>query len=378
MAMADQENTAFKYMINQDLVNRIYRHVAVHYDQFDKKAFFKVTKRLNDLELKDRVKLVSKALKQVLPNSYSEGLKIIVQATKFPAPKVQELKGFDLWPFTDFVQTYGLDHFEESLQALHFLTSKFTAEFAIRSFLVHHTEETLQVLKGWAGDPDVHVRRLVSEGSRPRLPWGEQLKTFIADPRPTIRLLELLKYDQQMYVRKSVANHLNDISKDHPELAVQTLRKWLKEAPVKHQDKLLWIARHALRTLIKKGHPEALALLGYKKDITLKVKNLKLKKEVISVGEYLEFSFALISEKDAELMIDYIIHYQKSRGGSSPKVFKLAKKSVLKKQSLKIERRHSFKVVTTRVLYDGDHHLELFINGIKFKKLKFQLKGAKK
>lgn len=376
--MAEQENTAFKHFINQDLVNRIYRHIAVHHKELDKKAFLKVTKQLEELELKERVRLVSKVLKQVLPKSYPEGLRILLQATKFPAPKVQELKGFDLWPFTDFVQTYGLEHFEESLQALHFLTSKFTAEFAIRPFLIHHTEETLQVLNGWAGDSDVHVRRLVSEGSRPRLPWGEQLKAFIADPRPTIRLLELLKYDEQMYVRKSVANHLNDISKDHPELAIRTLRKWLKEAPVKHQEKLQWIARHALRTLIKKGHPEALALLGYKKDVTLKVKKLKLKKEVISVGEYLEFSFELVSAEDAELMIDYIIHYQKASGGTSPKVFKLAKKSVLKKQSLKIQRRHSFKVVTTRVLYDGDHHLELFINGIKFRKLKFQLKGAKK
>ncbi len=376
--MAEQESSAFKNFINQDLVNRIYRHIAVHYGELDKKAFLKVNKQLADLEMKDRVKLISRALKETLPKSYPDALKILVQATKSPAPKVQELKGFDLWPFTDFVQAYGLDHFEESLDALYFWTSKFTAEFAIRPFLIHQTEETLQVLRGWAQDADVHVRRLVSEGSRPRLPWGEQLKTFISDPRPTIRLLELLKYDEQMYVRKSVANHLNDISKDHPDLAIQTLRKWLKEAPVKQQDKLQWIARHALRTLVKKGHPEALALLGYKKGIDLKVKNLKLKKEVIRVGECLEFSFELVSATDAELMIDYIIHYQKAHGGTSPKVFKLAKKSVQKKMPLKIERRHSFKIVTTRVLYDGDHHLELFINGVKFKKLKFQLKGVKK
>lgn len=376
LAMAKNENTAFKHLINPDLVNRIYQHVSIHYSPLDKKAFHKINKQLGDLEMKDRVKLISKTLKETLPNAYPEALKILVLATTVPSPKVKELEGFELWPLTEFVQRYGLDYFEPSLEALYTWTSKFTGDFAVRPFLIHHPKRTLLLLKTWGKDPNVHVRRLVSEGSRPRLPWGEQLKSFIEDPRPTLRLLEMLKYDEQLYVRKSVANHLNDVSKDHPDITIKTLQKWLKDAPVKHQDKIKWIAGHALRTLLKKGHPAALELLGYEKDLVLKVKNLRLKKDVIKVGEYLEFSFELISPKDAELMIDYIIHYKKANGLTSPKVFKLAKKSVAKQRLLKMERRHSFKIVTTRVLYDGAHHLELFINGIKYGKIKFQLKGA--
>lgn len=370
----DVSDSAFKNWINADLVGRMATHIQHHHPSFNRKEFVALTLDLPNLELKPRVQLICDYLKKYLPEDYKQALRLLLNATTDPSPKAKALTGFDLWAFTEYVHRYGLKDFEESMDALYELTQRFTAEFAIRPFLIHEEKKTLKVLHQWSKDKNHHVRRLVSEGSRPRLPWGEQLKSFIQDPSPTLELLEKLKYDEELYVRKSVANHLNDISKDHPTLAIKTAKRWLKEAPEKHKGKINWIVKHALRTLLKKGHPEALKLLGYKTAGKLQVKNLKLSAKTVKIGSTLEFSFDLTSSHPAQVMVDYLIHHKKSNGENKPKVFKLTSKSLKAGETLNIKKKHSFKPVTTRKYYPGTHHLEIMINGQLLTKTPFTLK----
>lgn len=369
----NSEDSAFKNWINKDLVLRISAHIQKHSSQFDFKSFEKVGGKLQELEMKPRVQLIREALHKSLPTNYNKTLSILLKATLSPHKNTKPLKGFDLWPFTDFVQTYGLSNLDESLQALAEFTKLFTAEFAVRPFLIHHPKETLSYFHQWMKSENVHLRRLASEGSRPRLPWGEQLKAFIKDPSPTLPILEALKYDEELYVRKSVANHLNDISKDHPELAIKISKKWLKECPPEHKAKINWIVRHGLRTLIKKGNKSALELLGYSATGKVEVKDLKISTKKVRIGDHLEFSFDLHTAKGMAVMVDYIIHHKKSNGSHSPKVFKLTSKELEKKSVTAIRKKHSFKIVTTRTYYPGTHHLEIMVNGEVRARISFTL-----
>ncbi|KHD87655.1 MAG: DNA alkylation repair protein [Bdellovibrio sp. ArHS] len=376
MPQKNQESTdtAFKNWINEALVKRMAKHIAHHDPEFDSKAFIKLSHKLPELELKPRMRLICDFLKNHIPEDYKKALAILLKATKEPAPGVSPLRGFDLWAFTEYVHRYGLKDFDSSMKALHTFTELFTAEFAIRPFLIHEESKTLKVLQKWSKDKNHHVRRLVSEGSRPRLPWGEQLKSFIKDPTPTIKLLDQLKYDEELYVRKSVANHLNDISKDHPDIAIRVAARWMKEAPKEHKEKIGWIIRHALRTLLKKGNKEALKLLGFENKGKVQVKNLLLVSDNVKIGSHLEFSFEVACSEAAQIMVDYLIHHKKANGKTSPKVFKLTTKTMKHKEVISIKKKHSFKPITTRVYYPGTHYLEIMVNGKLLEKVPFELK----
>jgi 3-methyladenine DNA glycosylase AlkC len=290
--------------------------------------------------------------------------------------KKGDLKGFDLWPYADFIQTYGLKHAQKSLNALYEITQLFTSEFAIRPFLKQHTHESLAYLLNCAHDANVHVRRWSSEGSRPRLPWGERLDPFIDNPQLTLPILEVLKFDDELYVRKSVANHLNDMAKDHPLFVVKILKKWNRESPSEHLAKIQWITRHALRTLIKKGHPEALLLMGVSTSAQIKLSAISLNKKEFKIGETLHFDFSLssTSTKKQKIIVDYIIHHQKAGGKTSPKVFKLKTVELNPKESIQLSKKHSLKPVTTRKYYAGSHSIEVQVNGKIYGKQKWFLK----
>ncbi|MFV8258680.1 DNA alkylation repair protein [Bdellovibrio bacteriovorus] len=369
-----ENESAFKNWINEALVRRMAEHLQYHHSDFDSKSFQKLSRELSALEMKPRVQLIRGRLQSHLPEDYTKALNILLKAVTKPKPGVEPLSGFDLWAFTEFVQAYGLEHFDESMKGLHTLTQKFTAEWAVRPFLIHRQEETLKQLMAWTQDESHHVRRWVSEGSRPRLPWGELLREFIKDPAPTLKLLEKLKYDEELYVRKSVANHLNDITKTHPDVVIKTLKRWQKEAPKEHKTKIDWITRHALRTQVKAGNPEALKLLGYHTEATVKLHDLTLKPKTVKTGGHLEMSFALTSPKDATVVVDYAIHYKKANGTNSAKVFKLANKELKAKKRMEFTKKHSFRPVTTRVLYPGSHVVEIFVNGKSLGKATFLLK----
>jgi 3-methyladenine DNA glycosylase AlkC len=366
-------DSAFKHWINANLVKRISTHVRHHYPDFDSKKFESLSLKLEPLELKARTRLIAQTLQAELPQDYLKALKVVLAAAKDPKAKVAGLSGFDLWPFTEFIQLHGLKNAKESLEALMELTQLFTAEFAVRPFLIHHQELSLKYLDKLATHPVHHVRRWVSEGSRPRLPWGERLAFLVKDPTPSLKLLEKLKYDQEIYVRKSVANHLNDITKDNPAMVIKTLQRWNKEAPEKHQAKITWITKHSLRGLIKKGHPDALKLIGVNTKMDFKLRDFKLDKKAIKAGDKIHFNFEVQSKQKGLVVIDYVVHYRKARGEAG-KIFKLSNKNLKAGEWLHIEKKHSFKPVTTRVLYPGVHHIEILANGKSLGKLPFTLK----
>ncbi|MDH5632070.1 MAG: DNA alkylation repair protein [Gammaproteobacteria bacterium] len=318
---------------------------------------------LKSLELKQRVRHLVAVMHRHLPQDFRKAVPILVSLKDHWNDGRQDdvWRSFAAWPILDYIGTHGLDRPSLALDALQQLTSLFTAEFAIRPFIAHHRDLTLTTLEHWCQHDDHHVRRLVSEGTRPRLPWGTQLADFVRNPRPVLPLLEQLKDDPSDYVRRSVANNLNDISKDHPDIMIRMGKKWLRNAGKERQ----WIVRHAARSLIKAGHPHAFALLGYSVETRANKCQLVLERKKIYMGETLEFSVALKAPgtRPLDAVIDYRIDFVKANGSSRPKVFKLRNVHLSKGETVNLKKLHSFKFITTRRYYPGRHGIAVTLNG---------------
>ena len=368
----------FKEFINEDLIatlGQIFLRVS---PGFDKEKFTEhAAKSLEKLELKERVLQVRDALDATLPQRFDQRCAALV-ASLHPSEDTDRdgvkfsdegVSGFAVWPLTELVSHCGLDYPEQALGVLKEMTKRFSSEFAVRPFLISHGAVTLRVFKTWVSDDNRHVRRLVSEGSRPRLPWGIRLHKFVSDPEPVMSLLEALKDDPEEYVRRSVANNLNDIAKDHPATVVDIANDWITRAP-KPRVKLL---KHACRTLIKNGDTGALAVFGYYASGSA-VAEIQVTTPVVQYGDFLEFSLKLDELKPGgNLMIDYTIHFVKANGSTSPKVFKWMDKQAVKSSSLTATRRHAIKPITTRKYYPGTHSLELLVNGVSLGTAQFEL-----
>ncbi|MDF7823194.1 DNA alkylation repair protein [Pontiellaceae bacterium B12227] len=328
---------------------------------------------LEELELKERVQHLIQALHTVLPSDFPEAAAILIKIKPVwdRGNPDDNLAGFAAWPIVDYISEYGLGHPETSLAALKELTPLFSAEFAIRPFIINHFELTFQCLEKWTADPDEHVRRLASEGARPRLPWGQQLPQFIADPSPVFQLLENLKDDPSEYVRRSVANNLNDISKDHPQQVIAVCKRWKKGAG-KNRD---WIIRHATRSLVKTGHPKIFGLLGYTENPQLNFQSLEVFPLEIQLGEAIEFSFKLHSThaEPQSIVIDYAIHHVKASGKTAPKVFKFRTLEIGPGETMELSKKHAIRPITTRKYYPGEHAVEILINGKTFGRVDFTL-----
>lgn len=371
--MKKRENpNAFKHAINKDVLIKMAAAIRKVYPPFDSKQFIAIANDLDSLELKPRVLRIRDQLKDQLPPDYAKALKILLTSLKS-----KNLSGFDLWPYTEYVQTYGLDQPALSLNALYELTQLFTAEFAVRPFIKKHPKITLAFLKKCSVDSNVHIRRWASEGSRSRLPWGERLETFTKDHRPTIPLLENLKFDDELYVRKSVSNHLNDMAKDHPGMVIEILKKWQAKAGIQHDAKINWIIHRSLRTLIKQGHPKALELVGAFQNLKIKMSPLKLSKKSYKMNDRIAFVFAIKSEtkKSQKLVVDYVIHFMKSNGTTAPKVFKLKNFELKALESVSFKKSHHLKEITTRVYYPGIQYLQIQVNGKTYEKVKWNLEN---
>ena len=366
-----EKESAFKNFINKDVVLNISKEIAKVHPQFDSKKFNKVADELKPLEFRARAMINSDDLKMTLPPSYPQALKILVQVLK-----KEQLSGFTLWAFSEFIAQHGLEHFDESMQAMHELTRHFTSEFAIRPYFVKDHKKVLTYFHKWAFDKNVHVRRWVSEGSRPLLPWGLRLHIFKDNPKLSVALLEHLKYDEELYVRKSVANHLNDVAKFDATLVIKTIEAWQKNCPTQHKEKINWIKKQALRTLIKKGRPQALKLMGASSKVDIQLKNFKTSKNLYKLNDKLHFNFSIQSKskKTQNLIVDYVIYFVKSNGSVSPKVYKLKSFDLKPKQSLIIEKNHSLKPITTMMYYSGAHFVALKINGKESSKVKWNFK----
>ncbi|MBE7681503.1 DNA alkylation repair protein [Paenibacillus sp. P13VS] len=346
----------FKDKYTPGLIDRTGELLHQYYPALDKAHFRDLVfaEGWEQAEFKARIRRITQALTEVLPSSYEEALHVLEQA----AP---QLRGVEYLFVPDYIEVNGLapEHYELSMKYLTVFTPYSSSEFAVRPFIERYPIETLRRMMEWTSSDNEHIRRLASEGSRPILPWGSKLRSLIADPTPTLPILHALKQDESLYVRKSVANHLNDISKDHPHLVLDLASTWYGQHP--HTD---WIVRHASRSLLKKGHPKALALFGYVEQDAVHVEQLQLARDTIAVGEELEFSFDVVNESGQPQMlrIEYEIGYMKASGKQAPKRFKCSDKTYPVGRS-KVATKQSFKVITTRRYYAGLHTLTIVVNG---------------
>lgn len=335
-------------------IQRVYR-------VFDGRAFLRDVRRgYEPLNLMARGRHIAHALRGHLPAEYKRALGILLDSLG-PRPTEGSMASFFYLPHTQFVSEFGLDHWEASMEAQKALTRRFTAEFSIRPFLVRYPRETLDLLGVWVEDPDVHVRRLVSEGTRPRLPWGMRLKAFQADPSPVLPLLEKLRDDPELYVRRSVANHLNDIGKDHPDLLASIAGRWLVKATPERR----WIVSHALRSAVKRGEAGALRVLGCDRPVKLEVGEVSVSPGRVVIGGSVRIGFRLRNpgRQACRIMADLRIHFVKANGKTSPKVFKLKQLELGPGESADLGKTVSVAVQTTRKPYPGLHRVELVLNG---------------
>ncbi|MEO7413942.1 MAG: DNA alkylation repair protein [Opitutaceae bacterium] len=349
------EPEPFKHWFNEARYRSIADAIAPLAPRFDRKRFLQLTiDGLAERELMDRMRQTAIALGATLPGDYRQQLAVVLQF----APTIGH--GFVGVALGDFVARFGLDDPDVSLDALRKLTRHGSAEFAVRPFIVRDSDRTLSVMKAWARNADEHVRRLASEGSRPRLPWGIRLAELVRDPSPTAPILEQLKADPSLYVRKSVANHLNDITKDHPAWVVDRVTAWDRT-----DARTAWIVRHALRTLIKQGHPGALALLGVGGAPKLRVDRFAATPARLKLGGRLTLEAKLTSTARSEqrLAVDYVVHYVKAKGGTSAKIFKWKVVSLGPKARLTLTKSQLVRDFTTRRHHAGKHRIELQING---------------
>ena len=357
-------SSALKDMFDAALYHALADHLASLSPAFDCKLF--LAHALDDLdsrELMPRMRRTTEAVALSLQLPYREQLAVL----RALAPRIP--CGFVSIFLSDFVAQYGLDDFDISIDALRFFTRFGSSEFAIRPFIERDQLRTLAVMREWSLSDDEHVRRLASEGSRPRLPWRRRLTALVTDPSPTFPILETLRADPSLYVRKSVANHLNDIAKDHPETALDLVSAWDRSVP-----HTAWIIRHALRTLIKRGHPHALALIGAGTAAKLDVARFQASPGKLVLGDTLTLTATLTSRaaKSQRLVVDYVLHYARA-GKVSQKVFKWKTIDLPPRATITLTKRQVIRDFSTRRHHSGVHRVELQINGRRLAQTEFRL-----
>jgi 3-methyladenine DNA glycosylase AlkC len=325
-----------------------------------------------DLELMDRARHIADVMARHLPTEPAVAVTTITASLGPVDEGLTGMEPFRYMPFVFYVGQFGLAAFEESMTAQQELTKRFTAEFSIRPFLIHQQAATLARLRQWTGDPDPRVRRLVSEGTRPRLPWAQRLPAFVADPAPVLELLELLRDDPSEFVRRSVANSLNDISKDHPEVVVDLAGRWWADGDEQRRR----LIRHALRTLVKRGDPAALEVLGHAGADHLVVGDVSIEPVDPSIGGSVRLTATVVDTRSAteralvgpaaaedRVAVDFVVHFVKSNGSTSVRVFKGAVRTLGPGGSTVVTRSVSLAQQSTRTHHPGVHRVEVQVNG---------------
>ncbi|WP_155353589.1 DNA alkylation repair protein [Acrocarpospora macrocephala] len=351
-----------KELINAGSVGVLADGIAAVWAPFARAAFVRsALAGLAGLELKDRVRHVARALHEALPLPFPDAAKVLRES----AGQVR-LDLWSGWPATEHVGTHGVEHLDESMATLAVLTPHSTGEFAVRPLLERHQMDALKIMYRWADSPNEHLRRLASEGTRPRLPWGSRVR-WLMEPGPAIPILDALRDDPSEYVRRSVANHVNDIAKDHPETAIDLLGRW-RDQGGSHVERVL---RHASRGLIKAGHPRALTLMGALPGSGT-VNDLTLAEDQVAIGDHLRFTVTLTADHPGPLVLKYAI-----RRDASHRVYHLAERPTAKPgQPITVTKSHSFRPVTTRNEPPGPRTLEIIINGAVRATAPFLLKST--
>lgn len=350
---------ALKDRYTRVYIARLAKSVARHDMKFDTAAFERAVlgRGWSRLELKARMRRIAECLYAGLGSGYRRQIAVLMRAApEFHAGDDSFLAMF----FPDFVEVYGLEDFETSTRALEHFTQFSSSELAVRPFLIRYGERMLDVFARWSRDKNEHVRRLSSEGLRPRLPWAIALPAFKRDPAPILPILVSLLDDASEYVRRSVANNLNDIAKDHPTRMLDLAERHLGRS--ENTDRLL---KHACRTLLKRGDVRALALFGHDHTVEVAVKAFKLDAKRIAIGDDLAFKFTLVAKSDTRARIEYAVDFVKSRGQTSRKVFKITERDLSAGEPTAYERTHCFRDFTTRTHYPGRHRMTILVNGIE-------------
>ncbi|MDW8850630.1 DNA alkylation repair protein [Flavobacterium sp. MMLR14_040] len=345
--------------------------VAEVHSTFDKQKFIETIYKgdFAQKEWKERMKHTTVVLHQFMPQNFPEAVSLIDKI-------IENLKKNNFTDgnlafifFADYIETYGLDDFKTSAKAFVSITQFISCEFAVRPFILKYQEKMIDEMVKWSLHKNHHVRRLASEGSRPRLPWAMAIPFLKKDPTSILPILENLKNDPSEYVRRSVANNLNDIVKDNPEIVLEIASKW--RGISKETDAII---KHGCRTLLKQGHPKILSHYGLE-STNIELSNFEIKTPVVKVGDFLQFQFHLNNKnnEDKIIRLEYAVHYKKSKGHLAKKVFKISEKIYQPNQLTKIERKQSFKLITTRVFHTGMHQLSIIINGTESEALEFEL-----
>ena len=370
------ETFLIRDFFNAEIATTVANKIKSLYSSFDQEGFLSfIIAPLLEQTYTERKETFTTALIRFLPDDYPTAVDIIIKSLP-PEYQSDQLEAtsnrFYISAFTGFISKQGLDHFDLSMEALYKMTKCFTAEWDIRPFILLDSIKSFALLTKWSNDNNPHIRRLVSEGSRPNLPWGKKLKFVDEDPSgTTLPLLAKLQNDPVEYVRRSVANHLNDLAKNNADLVVKYLSDWKKQNYTKDKERMI---NHALRTLIKNGHKGALALIGYDDDFDISLAFTK-HDTTVAWGEKYEFEFTIKNNRPFEkpLIIDYILGFQKKDGSVKPKVFKLKKIILKDNETLKIQKSQSFKEISTRTYYPGKHQVSIQVNGKTLGTIEFDL-----
>jgi len=360
--MAEQ----LKYLYNDNYIEQLASSINTYYSEFNKKEFihsiFDIT--WNDLELKQRMRHISTIMNDYLPDDYEKTIDIL----KLTYQDMDSF-GFRLENiiFQDFVEVYGLNHWDISMNAMECFTINCSSEFAIRQYILQDEEKAMKQMLLWAKSDNHELRRLASEGCRSRLPWAVALPSFKKDPTKVLEVLELLKDDESKYVQKSVANNINDISKDNISIVIDIVKRWRGFS--KNRD---WILKHGARTLLKASNEEILELFGYKNPVSLTLENFTCS-EIVKEGEEVFFSFDIVTqEKMNKLRVEYKLDFLRANGKHNSKVFKISEvDDFIGTKS--INKKYSFKKISTRRYYLGEHKISMMINGVVLDECSFEL-----
>lgn len=361
-----EEPFKLKYIFNESFFEGFSIVVKEVYPDFDAKQFKALIfdKDWEARELKARMRHTTLVLGQLLPDDYPTVLAILIKVR-------QQLKqGFEYMFFPDFVEVYGLEDFDNSVKALEIFTDLCSSEFAVRPFIVKYPKRMMEQMTVWSKHENHHVRRLASEGCRPRLPWAMALPKFKKDPTEILPILEQLKNDETDYVRRSVANNLNDIVKDNPQIVLDIAQKWIGQS--KNLD---WIVKHGTRTLLKRGNTTALMLFGFGDPSNFHIEDLKINDTEITIGTNTHFSFTILNKekKATKIRLEYGIYFMKSNGTQSRKIFQIKESIFEPNTPYKITRKQHFKNLTTRKHYTGKHKLAIVVNGQEKAEVLFEL-----
>ena len=376
------EKKLFKDWFDRDAAKLLAEQMSGALPSFDSAGFVTVAAQdLDALEMGGRVSQFADALRLYLPESIPEALSVINASLPPLLPEDDGVtEGWLQWPVGQFIADHGLPYFDESMAVMLALTQRFTSEFAVRPFMLHRQTETINYLQQHVSHESEHVRRWCSEGVRPLLPWGKKLTALVEDPTPVMPIMEALKEDESLYVRKSVANCLNDIAKHHPALVLNFLGRWQSaENPETDSNTVSehrqWITRQALRTLIKQGDQDALSLIGYRPPVSLSTA-LVCDRAEVNTGEsvVLEASLRNESTEEQQLMIDFAVHYVRQGGKTRDKVFKWTSLKLAAGETRELKKKLSLKVTTIRALYEGEHQVDLQINGQRMASTAFTLR----